>query len=100
MEAVLRTQLHPVAQGPYCMLVRSLPLVLRAKMRRIRRDTYAIRKGENHMLSRQHEQRSTKEMLKLRVQLREMTEARDTLLKEVSMLRGRVAVQHFLGHKD
>ncbi|KAL7392792.1 hypothetical protein ABVT39_001669 [Epinephelus coioides] len=51
IEAVLRTQLHSVAQGPYRMLVRSLPPVLRTKMRRIRRDTYAIRKGENHVLS-------------------------------------------------
>ncbi|KAL7400390.1 hypothetical protein ABVT39_011297 [Epinephelus coioides] len=87
IEAVLRTQLNPVAQGPYRMLMRSFPLALRAKLRRIRRDTYAIRKGENQTLSRLHEQRSTKELLKLRVQLREMTEARDALLQEVEMLR-------------
>ncbi|KAL7383660.1 hypothetical protein ABVT39_015444 [Epinephelus coioides] len=100
IEAVLRTQLHPVAQGPYRMLVRSLPPALRTTMHRICRDTYAIRKGENHTLSRQHQQRATKELLRLRAQLKEMTESRDALLTEVSMLRGKVAVQHFLYHKD
>ncbi|KAL7382930.1 hypothetical protein ABVT39_001817 [Epinephelus coioides] len=51
IEAMLHTQLHSVAQGPYRMLVRSLPPTLRTKMCRIHLDTYAIRKGENHALS-------------------------------------------------
>lgn len=100
IEAVLRNQFHAVGQGPYRMLMRSLPPVLREKMRRIRRDTYAIRKGENHVLSRQQQQHTARELLKLRAQLKEMTESRDTLMAEVSLLRGKVAVQHFLSHKD
>ncbi|XP_049457595.1 uncharacterized protein LOC125904303 [Epinephelus fuscoguttatus] len=100
IENTLRSQLHSVAQGPYRMLVRSLPLPLREKVRKIRRDIYAIRKGENHALSRQHHQRATSELLQLRTQLKEMTEFRDTLLAEISVLRGQLATQQFLSHKN
>ncbi|XP_049444014.1 uncharacterized protein LOC125895877 isoform X2 [Epinephelus fuscoguttatus] len=100
IENTLRSQLHSVAQGPYRMLVRSLLLPLCEKVRKICRDIYAVRKGENHALSRQHHQRATSELLQLRTQLKEMTEFRDTLLTEISVLRGQLATQQFLSHKN
>lgn len=100
MENILRSQLHSVPKGPYRMLVRSLPLPLRTKLRRLRRETYAIRKGENHTLSWQYHLHANNELLRLRTQLKEMTHFRDTLLEELSVLRGNMATQQLLSHQD
>ncbi|KAL7399092.1 hypothetical protein ABVT39_020127 [Epinephelus coioides] len=101
MVADLRTQLHPVPPDPYCRLLRSLPLELRKRLRRIRYGTYTIRKAENKWLQREHMQRTEREVLSLRNQVLELMRARDDLQQqlvnyqdlqqEIEMLRDQVA---------
>ncbi|XP_078028248.1 uncharacterized protein LOC117262140 isoform X3 [Epinephelus lanceolatus] len=97
----LRTLLHPVPAGPFCQLVRSFPIKLRKRLRRVRFSSYIIRKAENKWLQREHLRLTEQEIANLRNQVLELTQAKDALQQqlvgyqalqqEVRMLRDQVA---------
>ncbi|KAL7394820.1 hypothetical protein ABVT39_004829 [Epinephelus coioides] len=79
LTAELRDQLHLVPVLVFRRLVRSLPLNLRKRLRRVRRGTYTVRKGDNKRLHRAQLHRLEQQVLELRGQVCELTQARDTL---------------------
>ncbi|KAL7393340.1 hypothetical protein ABVT39_009571 [Epinephelus coioides] len=83
--AELRNQLHLVPAVPFRRLVRSLPLNLRKRLRRVCHGTYAIRRGENKGMHKAHMRRHEQQVLDLRGQVRELTQARDTLQQQLNV---------------
>ncbi|KAL7379662.1 hypothetical protein ABVT39_003611 [Epinephelus coioides] len=85
---------------PFRRLVRSYPIILRKRLRRVRFGSYIIRKAENKRLQREHMRLTEQETLNLRNQVLELTQARDALQQqlvgyqalqqEVGMLRDQV----------
>ncbi|KAL7395780.1 hypothetical protein ABVT39_023246 [Epinephelus coioides] len=75
LTAELRDQLH---------LVPVLPLNLRKRLRRVRHGTYAIRKGDNKRMHRAQLRRLEQQVLELRGQVCELTQARDTLQQQLN----------------
>ncbi|KAL7391579.1 hypothetical protein ABVT39_011327 [Epinephelus coioides] len=80
----LRTRLHPVPPGPYRPLVRSYPLELRRRLRRIWAGTYTIRKAENKWLQEEHMRRNEQEILSQCNEVLELTQARDNLQQQLA----------------
>ncbi|KAL7394411.1 hypothetical protein ABVT39_025765 [Epinephelus coioides] len=85
LTAELRNQLHLVPAVPFRRLVRSLPLNLRKRLRRVCHGTYAIRRGENKGMHKAHMHRHEQQVLDLRGQVRELTQARDTLQQQLNV---------------
>ncbi|KAL7387109.1 hypothetical protein ABVT39_018467 [Epinephelus coioides] len=83
LEKELRTQLHPVPAGPFRRLVRSYPLILWKRLRRIRFTSYKIRKVENKQLQREHMRLTEQEIANLCNQVLELTQARDALQQQL-----------------
>ncbi|KAL7385212.1 hypothetical protein ABVT39_017663 [Epinephelus coioides] len=84
LTAELRNQLHFVPPLPFRRLVHSLPLNLRKRLRRVRHGTYVIRKEENKRMHKAHLHRLEQQVLDLRGQVRELTQARDTLQQQLN----------------
>ncbi|KAL7381624.1 hypothetical protein ABVT39_008578 [Epinephelus coioides] len=84
LTAELRDQLHLVPALVFRWLVRSLPLNLRKRLRRVRHGTYAIRKGDNKRMHRAQLRRLEQQVLELHGQVCELTQARDTLQQQLN----------------